>query len=77
MHQEMKKEKKEHYEKILFDIASQCSKYERRAEEAERETIKLKKCQYINRNKVLNVLLLKDKQQDNITHLNLITEEDN
>jgi len=43
----MKKEKREHYDKILYDIAGKCSKLERRAEEAERETIKLKKCQYM------------------------------
>lgn len=43
----MKKDKKEHYDIILNDVASQCSKMERRAEEAERETVKLKKCQYM------------------------------
>lgn len=43
----MKKEKREHYDKILYDVAGKCSKLERRAEEAERETIKLKKCQYM------------------------------
>ena len=43
----MKRDKKEHYDAILNDIAAQCSKMERRAEEAERETIKLKKCQYM------------------------------
>ena len=43
----MKKEKKDHYDKILYDVAAQCSKLERRAEEAERETVKLKKCQYM------------------------------
>lgn len=43
----MKKEKREHYDKILYDVAAKCSKLERRAEEAERETIKLKKCQYM------------------------------
>lgn len=43
----MKKDKKEHYDAILNDVATQCSKYERRAEEAERETVKLKKCQYM------------------------------
>lgn len=43
----MKKEKLETYESILFEVASQCSRLERRAEEAERETVKLKKCQYM------------------------------
>lgn len=43
----MKKEKRDHYDKILYDVAGQCSKLERRAEEAERETVKLKKCQYM------------------------------
>lgn len=43
----MKAQRKEHYDKILFDVSSKCSKLERRAEEAERETVKLKKCQYM------------------------------
>ena len=43
----MKKQKLETYESILFEVAAQCSRLERRAEEAERETIKLKKCQYM------------------------------
>ncbi len=43
----MKNEKKAHYDAILNDVAAQSSKMERRAEEAERETIKLKKCQYM------------------------------
>lgn len=43
----MKAQRKEHYDKILYDISAQCSKLERRAEEAERETVKLKKCQYM------------------------------
>lgn len=37
----------EHYEKILNDVAKQASETERRAEEAERETVKLKKVQYM------------------------------
>jgi len=37
----------EHYNKILPNIAKLCSEYERRAEEAERETIKLKKVEYM------------------------------
>ena len=44
----MKKARLEEYEKILPDVASQCSRLERRAEEAERETVKLKKCQYMS-----------------------------
>lgn len=37
----------EHYDKILTEVAKQSSETERRAEEAERETIKLKKVQYM------------------------------
>ena len=37
----------EHYEKILPEVAVQSSMLERRAEEAERETIKLKKVEYM------------------------------
>lgn len=36
-----------HYEHILTGVAIQCSQTERRAEEAERETVKLKKCEYM------------------------------
>ena len=36
-----------HYEKILPEVASQSSDMERRAEEAERETVKLKKVEYM------------------------------
>lgn len=38
-----------HYEKILPEVAAQSSALERRAEEAERETIKLKKAEYMSR----------------------------
>ena len=38
-----------HYEHILPDVAEQASKTERRAEEAEREVIKLKKVQYMRK----------------------------
>lgn len=38
-----------HYDKILAGVTIQCSSTERRAEEAERETIKLKKCEYMSR----------------------------
>ena len=38
-----------HYDKILQGVAVKCSALERRAEEAERETVKLKKCEYMSR----------------------------
>ncbi len=38
-----------HYDKILPQVAIQCSTMERRADEAERETDKLKKCEYMSR----------------------------
>lgn len=38
-----------HYDKILTGVTIQCSAMERRAEEAERETIKLKKCEYMSK----------------------------
>ena len=37
-----------HYEKILDEVASRSSKLERRADEAERETDKLKKVEYMS-----------------------------
>ncbi len=43
----MKPEKIEHYEKILPEVAKQSSETERRSEEAERETVRLKKAQYM------------------------------
>ncbi len=43
----MEKERIAHYEKILPEVAAQSSVTERRAEEAERETIKLKKAEYM------------------------------
>ena len=43
----MKKEKKDHYENILPEVAMQSSKTERRADEAERETDKLKKTEFM------------------------------
>ncbi len=43
----MKEEKLEHYKAILPDVTKQASEMERRAEEAERETIKLKKVEYM------------------------------
>lgn len=43
----LKENRIEHYEQKLPDVASHSSKMERRAEEAERETDKLKKAQYM------------------------------
>ena len=43
----MTEERIAHYEKILPDVAMQSSTMERRAEEAERETVKLKKVEYM------------------------------
>lgn len=43
----MKRAKTEHYEEILAQVADHCSKRERIADEAERETNKLKKAQYM------------------------------
>ncbi len=38
-----------HYDRILPGVAVQCSAMERRADEAERETDKLKKCEYMSK----------------------------
>ena len=43
----MNEERIDHYEKILPQVAMQASETERRADEAERETIKLKKVEYM------------------------------
>lgn len=43
----LREERIEHYEKILPEVAMQAGLTERRAEEAERETIKLKKVEYM------------------------------
>ncbi len=43
----LKKEREEHYRNILDQVAQASSVTERRAEEAERETIKLKKAEYM------------------------------
>ncbi|MDD6156136.1 MAG: ribonuclease R [Lachnospiraceae bacterium] len=43
----MNESRREHYERILDEVANQSSKMERRAEEAERETIKAKKVEYM------------------------------
>ena len=44
----MNDNRREHYEAILDAVAKQASETERRAEEAERETVKLKKCEYMS-----------------------------
>ena len=43
----MNEAKREHYETILSEVTKQASERERRAEEAERETVKLKKVEYM------------------------------
>lgn len=43
----MNEDRIEHYEKILQSVAMQSSERERKAEEAERETVKLKKVEYM------------------------------
>ena len=43
----MNQKRIEHYDSILPEVAVQCSSMERRADEAERETDKLKKCEYM------------------------------
>lgn len=43
----MPEKRQEHYHKILSEVAVQTSNTERRAEEAERETVKLKKAEYM------------------------------
>jgi ribonuclease R len=45
----MNQAKIEHYEKILDEVAKQSSERERKADDAERETIKLKKVEYMSR----------------------------
>ena len=44
----MNEEKRQHYEAILTEVAKQSSERERKADEAERETIKLKKVEYMS-----------------------------
>lgn len=44
---ELKEKRVSHYEKILTSVAAQSSEMERRADEAERDTVKLKKCEYM------------------------------
>lgn len=47
IHGRLNGKKAAHYEAILDGVAQQCSKLERRADEAERETEKLKKAEYM------------------------------
>lgn len=49
LHGELNEKRRRHYEKILEKVAEQSSTTERRAEEAERETVKLKKAQYMRK----------------------------
>ena len=44
----MNEERRDHYDKILTEVAKQSSQRERIAEEAERETVKLKKVEYMS-----------------------------
>lgn len=45
----MNEERRQHYEKILPGVAMESSRLERRADEAERETVKLKKVEYMEK----------------------------
>ncbi len=49
LHGSLTEKRISHYDKILAGVAMQCSATERRAEEAERETVKLKKCEYMSK----------------------------
>ena len=44
----MNGERMEHYRKILEEVTKHASETERRADEAERETVKLKKVEYMS-----------------------------
>ncbi len=45
----LNKDRQDHYENILTNVTKDCSELERRAEQAERETIKLKKAEYMEK----------------------------
>jgi len=45
----MSEKRLSHYDRILPEVTVQCSALERRADEAERETDKLKKCEYMSK----------------------------
>ncbi len=49
LHGGLSEERMAHYYKLLTGVAIQSSAMERRADEAERETIKLKKCEYMEK----------------------------
>ncbi len=49
LHGSLTERRAAHYDKILTGVSVQCSSTERRAEEAERETLKLKKCEYMSK----------------------------
>ncbi|MDD3253951.1 MAG: ribonuclease R [Lachnospiraceae bacterium] len=49
LHGHLTQKRVAHYDKILTGVTVQCSAMERRAEEAERETVKLKKCEYMSK----------------------------
>ncbi len=49
LHGELTEERIAHYERILTQVSIQCSQTERRADEAERETVKMKKCEYMSK----------------------------
>lgn len=49
LHGGLAEKRRMHYEKILPKVAEECSRLERRAEEAEREVEKLKKVQYMSK----------------------------
>ena len=49
LHGGLKEKRVSHYEKILGQVADQSSAMERRADEAERDTVKLKKCEYMEK----------------------------
>lgn len=49
LHGQLTEERADHYHHILQGVAVQSSSLERRADEAERETIKLKKCEYMEK----------------------------
>ncbi|MCD8222122.1 MAG: ribonuclease R [Clostridiales bacterium] len=48
LHGKLTEDRIAHYDKILTGVSAQASSTERRAEEAERETTKLKKCEYMS-----------------------------
>ncbi|MCR4955360.1 MAG: ribonuclease R [Lachnospiraceae bacterium] len=47
LHGKLNEKRREHYDNIMHDVGLHCSQRERRAEEAERETVKLKKLEYM------------------------------